>query len=253
MTEEEKRTRALAFLEQEQLRLRNSTFADHRTAEQNRVQRRINTRQQFYADFAKQGITFQEFQKAYNDAFQRGREDMLTYRFSFFYAAAAIAYHETFQASPEEVAIFMKSLADAAEGCKGHNELVQRCVMETGADVSFADEEKPPSHSTRKDRAAVDRMQKTGITQRDLEIERDEGYRDGRNEPFFLSSCYAAVAIVLHRMHGCDAAAIEAFLERIAEIVDEEISTDDILERAKHEAGVDVSQMVNPHRKDGIQ
>ena len=54
-------------------------------------------------------------------------------------------------------------------------------------------------------------------------------------------------------MHGCDAAAIEAFLERIAEIVDEEISTDDILERAKHEAGVDVSQMVNPHRKDGIQ
>ena len=86
-------------------------------------------------------------------------------------------------------------------------------------------------------------MKRTGITQRDLETEAQIGYEDGRNEPFYLSSCYAAVAILLSRLHGCGKDAIESFLERIAEITDEEISVEDIVERAKREAGVDISQM----------
>jgi hypothetical protein len=84
-------------------------------------------------------------------------------------------------------------------------------------------------------------MRKTGITERDLEIEREEGYRDGRNEPFYLSSCYASVAITLKREQGCDAAEIESFLDRVAEICDEEISVEDIVERARKEAGVDIT------------
>lgn len=126
-----------------------------------------------------------------------------------------------------------------------HAELVARCKEITGLDTTFADEKKTEARVTRRDRAAVDRMRKTGITERDLAIEREEGYRDGRNEPFCLSSCYAAVAIVLHNQHDCDAADIESFLDRVAEITDEEISVEDIVERARREAGVDVSEMAH--------
>ena len=243
MTEEEKRALALDFLAAEKQRLKSSTFRDHRAAYEAETHERIATRQQYYDAFAQQGITFREFQLAYNDAYEQGRTDMLAYRFSFFYAATAIAYHEIFSATPEDVATFMKALPKAPEECANHVELVQRCVYETGFDPSFADEKKTEARVTRRDRAAVDRMQKTGITERDLAIEREEGYRDGRNEPFFLSSCYAAVAIVLHNQHGCGPEEIESFLYRIAEITDEEISVEDIVERARQEAGVDVSEM----------
>lgn len=243
MTEAEKRKLALQIMKQEQARLASSTFRDHVAAQESETHQRIATRQQYYNDFAQNGITFQEFQQAYNSAYEEGRSDMLAYRFSFFYAATAIAYSEIFAATPEDVATFMKALPKAQEGCENHAELVQRCVEETGFDPSFADEKKAEAHVTRRDRAAVDRMRKTGITERDLAIEREEGYRDGRNEPFFLSSCYAAVALVLHDQHSCGPGEIESFLDRVAEITDEEISVDDIIERARQEAGVDVSEM----------
>ena len=241
MTEAEKRKLALSFMKAEQARLASTTFSEHMAAHEAETHQRIATRQQYYDAFAQQGITFREFQKAYNDAYERGRSDMLAYRFSFFYAATAIAYHEIFSAEPEETGIFMKALPKAPEGCKDHKGLVQRCLNETGFDPSFVDEKKPEPRSSRKDRQAVDRMRKTGITERDLEIERQEGYRDGRNEPFFLSSCYSAVALVLHRQHDYSAAEIESFLDRVAEITDEEISSEDIIERARTEAGVDIT------------
>ena len=241
MTEAEKRALALQIMQQEQQRLASTSFRDHRNAAINDLHQEISTRQQYYDAFAQQGITFREFQKAYNDAYERGRSDMLAYRFSFFYAATAIAYHEIFSAEPEETGIFMKMLPKAPEGCKEHKGLVQRCLNETGFDPSFVDEKKPEPRSSRKDRQAVDRMRRTGITKRDLEIEREDGYRDGRGEPFFLSSCYSAVALVLHRQHGYSAAEIESFLDRVAEITDEEISSEDIIERARTEAGVDIT------------
>ena len=253
MTEAEKRALALQIMQQEQQRLASTSFSDHQNATIADLHHEISTRQQYYDAFAQQGITFREFQKAYNDAYERGRSDMLAYRFSFFYAATAIAYNEIFAADPEAVATFMKALPKAPEGCANHAELVQRCLAETGLDTRYADEKKPEQRVTRRDRQAVDRMRKTGITKRDLAIEREEGYRDGRNEPFYLSSCYAAVAIVLHHLHGYNAAEIESFLERVAEICDEEISVDDIIERARREAHVDVSQMANITTPDGEQ
>ena len=42
--------------------------------------------------------------------------EMLAYRFSFFYAATAIAYSEIFSAEPEETSVFMKSPAQGAGG-----------------------------------------------------------------------------------------------------------------------------------------
>jgi len=245
MTEAEKRALALQIMQQEQQRLASTSFHDYKHAAIADLHHEITTRQQYYNDFAQQGITFQEFQKAYSDAYEQGRTDMLAYRFSFFYASTAIAYHEIFSATPEDVATFMKALPKAPEECKNRAELVQRCVDETGFDPSFADEKKAEARVTRRDRAAVDRMRKTGITERDLAIEREEGYRDGRNEPFYLSSCYAAVALVLHDQHGCGPEEIESFLDRVAEICDEEISVEDIIERAQQEAGVDVSEMAH--------
>ena len=253
MTEAEKRALALQIMAQEQQRLASTSFRDHRNAAIADLHHEISTRQQYYDAFAQQGITFREFQKAYNDAYERGRSDMLAYRFSFFYAATAIAYSEIFSATPEETGIFMKALPKAPEGCANHAELVQRCLAETGLDTRYADEKKPEQRTTRRDREAVDRMRRTGITKHDLEVEREEGYRDGRNEPFYLSSCYAAVAIVLHRLHDYNAAEIEHFLDRVAEICDEEISVEDIIERARTEARVDVSQMATITTPDGEQ
>jgi hypothetical protein len=253
MTEAEKRALALQFMEQEQQRLASTSFIDHKHASITDLHHEFATRQQYYDAFAQQGITFREFQKAYNDAYERGRSDMLAYRFSFFYAATAIAYSEIYSATPEETGIFMKALPKAPEGCANHAELVQRCLTETGLDTRYADEKKPEQRTTRRDRQAVDRMRRTGITKRDLAIEREEGYRDGRNEPFFLSSCYAAVALVLHRQHDYSAAEIESFLERVAEICDEEISVEDIIERARTKARVDVSQMATITTPDGEQ
>ena len=200
MTEEEKRALALSFLAAEKQRLENSTFRDHRAAYEAETHERIASRQRYYDAFSQQGITFREFQAAYNDAYERGRSDMLAYRFSFFYAATAIAYSEIFAAEPEAVATFMKARPKAPEGCANHAELVQRCVEVTGFDPSFADEKKAEARVTKRDRQAVERMRKSGITQRDLEVEREEGYHDGRNEPFYLSSCYAAVALSLHSL-----------------------------------------------------
>ena len=251
MTEAEKRALALQIMQQEQQRLASTSFSDHRNAAINDLHHEISTRQQYYDAFAQQGITFRDFQKAYSDAYERGRSDMLAYWFSFFYAATAIAYSEIFSATPEATGIFMKALPKAPEGCANHAELVQRCLAETGLDTRYADEKRPEQRTTRRDREAVDRMRRTGITKRDLAIEREEGYRDGRNEPFYLSSCYAAVAIVLHRLHGYNAAEIESFLERVAEICDEEISVEDIIERARTEARVDVSQMATITTPDG--
>ena len=111
-------------------RLASTSFIDHKHAAITDLHHEFATRQQYYDAFAQQGITFREFQKAYNDAYERGRSDMLAYRFSFFYAATAIAYHEIFSAEPEETSIFMKALPKAPEGCANHAELVQRCLAE---------------------------------------------------------------------------------------------------------------------------
>ena len=241
MTEEEKRALALAFMEAEKQRLATTRFHDVNKAELDAVVRNAARRNEILSSFEQQGITFQQFQQAYNDAYERSRSDMLASRFSFFYAATAIAYHEIFSAEPEETSVFMKALPKAPEGCANHAELVQRCLAETGFDPSFVDEKKELPKVSRKDKQAVERMKKTGITERDLEKEREEGYRDGRNEPFYLSSCYAAVAIVLHRLHGYNASEIESFLDRVAGIYDEEINVEDIVERARKEAGVDIT------------
>ena len=84
-------------------------------------------------------------------------------------------------------------------------------------------------------------MRRTGITPADLEYERQIGYQHGWNTVFYKNACYAATALTLNEMYHTDTAGIEAFLDRIGEIFDEEISRADILERCRCETGFDVS------------
>lgn len=244
MTEEEKKRLALQIMAAEQQRLKNSTFRDHQATEAAEAQRRINAKQEFFANISQNGISWKELDDAYNDGFKAGEREMLAYHFSFFYAAAAIAYHEQFSAEPEATAAFIKALFTAPGEARDHKELVEKGKRETGVDTAYADPPTAkPERSTKKDRQDIDRMMRTGITERDIEENRKAGYAAGWKTQFFLSSCYASVAIVLHTLHSWDAAEIEAFLERISEIQDEEISATDIIERAKEEAGVDVSEI----------
>ena len=241
MTEEEKRKLALSIMAQEQQRLKSSSFRDYQTAEATQAQRRIASNQALFSTLAQNGICWAQLDAAYDTAFAEGERDMLTYHFSFFYAAAALSYHEFFDASPEDTATFIRALPTAPGETRDHKELVEKCIHETGVDTSYADKEAVIPPVTKRDRKAVERMMKTGITQRDLELEKRDGYANGRNSKFFLSACYATVALVLKSLHGWDSEEIEAFLERVSEIQDEEISAADIIERAKEEAGVDVS------------
>lgn len=244
MTEAEKRALALQFMAAEQQRLKNSTFCDYRTAKESHAQQRINANQALFSTLAQNGITWADLDKAYNDAYAQGERDMLTYHFSFFYAAAALAYHEQFSADPEDTATFIRALATAPGEAKDHRELVEKCIRETGVDTSYADSTvSKPQRSTKKDRQDIERMTRTGITERDLKDNREAGYAAGRHSQFFLSSCYASVVLVLKSLHGFERGEIEAFLDRITEIQDEEISVVDIIERAKEEACVDVSEI----------
>lgn len=248
MTEAEKRTLALQIMEAEQQRLKSSSFRDYRTAEDTKAKQRINASQALFSSLAQNGISWAQLDAAYNDAYAQGERDTLTYHFSFFYGAAALAYHETFSADPEDVASFIHALFTAPGEARDHKELVEKCIRETGVDTSYADPPVPkPARSTHKDRQDVERMTRTGITERDIEENREAGYAAGRRSIFYLSSCYASVALVLKSLHGYSASEIEQFLERVTEIQDEEISASDIVERTKEEAGVDVSELAaNP-------
>lgn len=180
---------------------------------------------------------------------------MMGFRLSFFYAASAIVYKEQFpESSPQSVADFIAALQTAPKEAEGTEALVQKCQETTGFDASVYDKpgtSGPPSRAnmsttaraSRKDQAAIDRMKRSGITEADLEYERQTGYQNGWNSAFHFSACYAALGIVLHAEKGFDAQEIEAFVDRVVEVCDEEISVADILERAEREAGVDVSEL----------
>ena len=131
-------------------------------------------------------------------------------------------------------------------------ELIRKALEVVGIDTTeYDDEGKPPqqrammtaqTRSTRKDREAVARMKESGITQEDLEYEHKLGYSNGWNTGCYFSACYAAVALALAEFNHAREAA--AFIDRLEELRYEEITAQDIVDRAGNEAGVDVSGMV---------
>ena len=254
MTEEEKRALALHIMEQETTRLRSRT---HALNDQN--QQRLNTslqrtakQRQVLSSLAQNGITWEELRDAYHTAFQSGHDAMLTFKLSFFYAASAIAFHERFDAPPETVAAFIEQMCDIAEEYPDRAVIISKCIAETGIDTSAFDEASTftpgrasmtMATATRKDREAVERMKRGGITKKDLDYEKKIGYNNGWNTGAGMSVCYACASLALHRFHGLETGEIELFLGRISELEDEEISAHDIIERAIRETDVDVSEI----------
>ena len=241
MTEQEKRALAFQFMEQEQKRLRSTTLFDANATKLNASLQRTAHQREVFSNLARNGITWEELKAVYNKAFDEGQAAMLTFRMSFFYGSVALAYHERFQTEPETTASFITKLSELMKKEGTKDKIVQHCLDQTGIDTSAYDIIAQRLLSTRKDREAVERMKQRGITQKDLDYERDLGYQNGWHADFYLSACFAGVALALVRFHRFSAEEIEAFFDRMKELEDEEISANDIIERTKEEAGVDVS------------
>ena len=236
MTEEEKRKALLDFMAAEQRRSPLSFNQDRI----NNIMHRTARQRELYASLAQQGITWQELKQAYDEEYAKGQSEMIRFRLSFFYGSLAVAFHERFSSSSEQTSAYLRQVDKTINGEDSKEGIVQRCLTETGVDVSGFDVPPQTTKSTRKDKAAVERMRKTGITQKDLEDERRIGYQHGWNREFYHSVCYAAAALCLYAEHGLTPGDIESFIERIEEICDEEISAAEIIERARRETRIDV-------------
>lgn len=88
------------------------------------------------------------------------------------------------------------------------------------------------------------RMEKNGITVRDLEKEYGKGYRKAHTEitAFQMRMFYCATALALHELYGFGETRLLRTLDRIQEIMTDEICTADIIERLKRETGLDVKE-----------
>ena len=179
MNEEEKRRLALAIFEQEQRTSRTLSVQDHANARLNAAMRHVKRQQEVLTSLAQQGITWNDLKKAYDDAFSQGEKEMLEFRLSFFYSSVAIAFHERYNADSDLTAAFILRLTEIMKTGESEDRhtFVQRCLSETGVDTSDKDIIPSKAKSTRKDAAAIERMKRTGITQKDLEYERKTGYR----------------------------------------------------------------------------
>lgn len=92
--------------------------------------------------------------------------------------------------------------------------------------------------------AAIARIQKNGITLKDLETNYQKGYHDALAwaseyyQPFF----YSAIAIYLKRDLKFGEMRIERMMDAVKQLLIEELCTGDILERAKRETGMDIKK-----------
>lgn len=258
MTEKEKRALALQIMEQE--RLRSQSPLDAACERINASLRRSEERCRSYASLAQKGHTWSELQETYSSAYEQGKRYMVTFHLTFFYCSLALVLHEVFAFSSSAIKSFIGRVEDMMNDEDGRENLLAICREQTGIDTTFADIPAIPDRSTRKDRETVNRMMRTGITARDIELERESGYYYGRNSGFFLSAgfavghCYSRDlrpstdgengGNTVH-LKGIGQSDIESFLDRMEEISSEEICVFDILERVKNEAGIDASAVAS--------
>lgn len=94
--------------------------------------------------------------------------------------------------------------------------------------------------------AIANRLAKNGITAKDLEDEYQRGRREATKKyvdellPYQQKFFYSAAAIASKELFGFGETRIRRLLDRVQEIMCEEITTGDIIKRAKRETGVDM-------------
>ena len=246
MTEDEKRALALSVFEAEKQRLRNRSPLNYHTDTRLAASLARSERQRHVMNsLAQNGITWDQLKAAYDEAVEKGKRDMVQLNMGYFYAGMAIAFKEYLPDSNEDVIFdFLHAVAVRMGEEKSTEQVIRKAEQIVEIDLrSFDIPPHPVSKGNRKDRAAVERMKKSGITEKDLAYERELGYQHGRNSEFFHSACYAAVVLVLKEKHDWPPERIETFIERINDLRYEEISRVDILERAQRETGIDVSEI----------
>ena len=93
--------------------------------------------------------------------------------------------------------------------------------------------------------ALASRLAQNGITAQDLADEYERGRKDATKEyvdkllPYQQKFFYSAAAIAAHDLFGFGRDRAMRLLDRIQQIMCEEITTGDIIERCKRETGVD--------------
>ena len=247
MTEEEKRKLALEFFAQEQARLQNRPLFDTQSARIQTSLARSEKKHRMMTTLAQNGITLGELKETFDEAVERGKNDMIQLNMGFFYAGLAIAYKEAVHgADPDAILDFLRAVAVKMGSEEETTEdIIAKAEAVVDLDLKAYDTPpRPVSKGSRKDRAAVERMKKSGITKADLEYEAEIGYQHGRNSEFFHSACYAAVVLVLHDQYRWERDQIETFIDRVNDLRYEEITRKDILERAMKETGIDVEGIV---------
>ena len=91
-------------------------------------------------------------------------------------------------------------------------------------------------------KAAIARLSRNGITPKDLEDEFKRGYDTARKEltGFTMRMFYCAIGLATHELYGHGETRIIRTLDRVQEIMTEEICTADIMQRLKQETGIDI-------------
>lgn len=86
------------------------------------------------------------------------------------------------------------------------------------------------------------RMEQNGITEADLKAEFEKGYKSGRYDActYWQDFFYSAIMIALKRRYKFGETRLLRALEDIQQIMTEEITTCDIVERCRRETGLDI-------------
>ena len=247
MSEDEKRRIALEFFAQEQARLQNGrVFIAHNARIQTSLAR-SEKQHRMMTTLAQNGITWGKLKETFDEAVERGKNDMIQLNMGYFYAGMAIAYKEAVTTASTDVILdFLRAVAVRMGSEEETTEdIIAKAEAVVDLDLKAYDTPpRPVSKGSRKDRAAIERVKKTGITKADLEYEAEIGYQHGRNSEFFHSACYAVVVLVLKEEYGWDRDRIERYIDRVNDLRYEEITRKDILERAMRETGIDVEGIV---------
>ena len=101
---------------------------------------------------------------------------------------------------------------------------------------------KKPSYHNLTPEQKREALFKNGITDKDLKKSYEDGYAQARKEltGFTMRMFYCATGCALHEIHHFGQDRIVRVLDRIQEIMTEEICTQDIIERLKRETGLDI-------------
>lgn len=91
-------------------------------------------------------------------------------------------------------------------------------------------------------KAVIERLSKNGITPDDLRNEYKRGYDAARKDltGFTMRMFYCALALATHELYGHGETRIIRTLDRVQEIMTEEICTADIAARLKRETGIEI-------------